>query len=712
MSNDSTETAVDAAVEAVQHGYQPVPVTAGKKAPTIPEWNKIRWDENNLDEVREKFEKWASEGVTNLGILLGAPSSNLVDVDIDNDCAMRLKDYFLPPTAMRTGRDSRPSSHHWYVIEPGTLSGNRMHKMADRSVSVELRASKVQTVIPPSTHPDGEKYVWDGEPWGGDSGPALVNGRLLALQVAMLGMTAVLLDEWPAQGGRHDAYLALAGGLLRYGEGGVHPYWERNLPKVIQILADVTNDRDGGESRVAEVMKTTVEKLREGDQMVAGFGKLSEILGYDTVSQFKTMVRDVESAAGVADGKSEASEEADRTKADEPEIDTSYLSEDDEEDPLAARTTSWDPVNLDPYILGKIATPEPEVLTRDDGSPLLYPGRVNMLYGSSESAKSWIAQFMCIQEMEKGNRAMYLDFEDEPENTLSRMFLMGASPDEMKVQFTYIRPEDPLAPMQQNRWGSKVDTAKGRENDESLEATLKAADPSIIVADGMTVLFGLHGLDSNDATSTDVITNWLKRLTRNGRSTVVIIDHAPKNSGKGALPLGSQHKKSMVQGTMIQAHVAKRPMPGARGEVELYVMKDRPGRVREHSLEVEDNVQMCGTAVIDSTVEGRAEMTIQSPVERTVEETPEIALERSREAAKAEANMVWEERVKTVYGGEEGKTLSIPEITSALENFSGAGDRLIRATVNRLVHQGWLEPTGKTKGRKYTLTIGDAGYAE
>ena len=45
------------------------------------------------------------------------------------------------------------------------------------------------------------------------------------------------------------------------------------------------------------------------------------------------------------------------------------------------------------------------------------------------------------------------------------------------------------------------------------------------VVDGMTVLYGLHGLDSNDNASTDVITGWLKQLTRNGRSTVIVIDH-------------------------------------------------------------------------------------------------------------------------------------------------------------------------------------------
>ena len=74
-------------------------------------------------------------------------------------------------------------------------------------------------MIPPSIHPSGESYRWEGTPWGGEDGPAVVNGRVLATQVALLALGTVLLDGWPKQGSRHEAYLALAGGLLRQGDG-------------------------------------------------------------------------------------------------------------------------------------------------------------------------------------------------------------------------------------------------------------------------------------------------------------------------------------------------------------------------------------------------------------------------------------------------------------------------------------------------------------
>src|SRR5690606_12120035 len=110
-----------------------------------------------------------------------------------------------------------------------------------------------------------------------------------------------------------------------------------------------------------------------------------------------------------------------------------HLVEDDEDsevddhepDPLNARISTWERVNLDPYLAGEVQPPIPEVLQRDDGQGLMYAGRVNMLYGSSESAKSWIALHACMQEMSKGERVMYLDFEDEPVNTLDRLKRLG-----------------------------------------------------------------------------------------------------------------------------------------------------------------------------------------------------------------------------------------------------------------------------------------------
>jgi len=672
-----------AALAAVRRGYQPIPIATRSKLPALSAWTRIRWDANNLDEVKEKFAAWRDEDMSNIGLLLGEPSGGLVDVDLDHPRTMRLKDFFLPPTPMRSGRDGRRNSHYWYQVEEGTLTGTRRYKMPDKAVSVELRSTRAQTVIPPSIHPSGENYRWEGRAWGGKEGPARVNGRVLAVQVATLGLTAVLLDNWPRKGSRHDAYLALAGGLLRYGTQGVHPYWERNVAVLIHALAEATHDEDGGHTRVAETVPTTINRLRSGDGLVAGFGRLAEIIGDDHVTQVRAMVREVEREAGFI---RQESDEPSPASAAEVSLEEDLGGEHSaERDPLAERKATWEPVDLEPYLAQEIAVRPPEVMQRSDGMHLMYGGRVNMLFGSSETAKSWIALAVCLQEMARAGNVMYLDFEDEPENTLARLFALSAGVDDIRKKFTYIRPEEPHAEMQRSRWGQPAATDRGRLNRDLLEKAVNESNPSFIVVDGMTVLYGLHGLDTNDASGTEVITGWLKRLTRNGMTTVLLIDHAPKGSIKGSLPIGSQHKQAMVQGTLLQVWPLSQPMPGSIGRVELITLKDRPGLVRKVSEKSgdSDKVQLSAVVTLDSTHEdGHTDLLIDPPSPGAVSKTQlQVDLEHNREAARKDAARIAEQHVLDVFGGDLDLALTRDEVIEALPDLPPG---TVRSALNRL----------------------------
>lgn len=696
---DSTTKTVKTALAAVKRGYTPLPIRSKAKAPNLAAWTRLSFKDQSPAEIRKQFEDWAEEGMTNIGLLLGEASGGLVDIDLDHHHTMRLKNYFLPPTPMRTGRESRPNSHYWYLVKEGTLPGNRRHKMPDGSISVELRSTKSQTVIPPSIHPSGESYVWEGDPWGGKKGPTLIDGRLLALQVATLGLSAVLLENWPGEGGRHEAYLALAGSLLRYGESGVHPFWERNLRALIHALADATHDEDGPDARVSEVMGSTIDRLRNGEKVV-GYGKLAEILGDDHVRQIKVMVRDVESAAGFVHDAPEIIDDStpEPLEGEAPDAETVPSSD----NPLDLRETSWSPVDLDPYLAGEIATPDADIMEREDGAGLMYRGRVNMLYGSSETAKSWIALYTCMQEIARGERVIYLDFEDEPENTLSRLGALGAAPDDIRLQFTYIRPEEPLASMQRNKFGSQV-TVAGQANLHALNSALTDIDPSLIVADGMTELYGLHGLDPNDAMSTAVITSWLKSLSRNGRTTVIIIDHTSKSAVKGSLPIGSQHKQAMVQGTLLQVWPVRQPMPGAVGEVELVVVKDRPGKVRKVSVKSGEKAQVSAKVILDSSkAEGETTMTISVPPNIAPEgggSQVTVDLAVSRDAERAEHQRKWEERIaRNAFGGELDSPRTLQQIHEVMDSF---GNRAaVNAAMKRMLSSGQItREKGESQGR-------------
>ncbi len=616
MSHGNTQAALDA----FDRGYQPIPIRDRDKIPSRAGWNNLRWSER--DGTERSFDTFREEGASNIGLLLGKPSGGLIDIDIDSAKAERFR-HILPETPMRSGRPNRPNSHLWYVVPDLEPPATRQFKLPDGSMCLEFRSTGAQTVIPPSVHPDGTVYRWDGEPWGGDAGPLKISGRELMITATQLHLLAVLLDGWPKRGSRHEAYLALAGGILRYGDE-VHPFWDDNLPPLIKHLAIGTDDEEGPEARTKEVMGTTRNRLREGGKAV-GFPRLAELLESPAHAEMaRRLVQDLERLAwGKADrvppratATTPSGDKVTIIVGTEERIESSLQAED--YNPMTSRVTSWADVDLEPYLSGKIKDEPPTILQRNDRQGLMYPGKVNSIYGKSESAKSWIALFAAQQEIAKGGRVIYLDFEDEPTTTLSRLTLLGSGHDDIRYALRYVHPEGPLADMERYAYGAKS-TPEGDLNKSVFDALLKSFDPTMIIADGMTSLYGLHGHNTNDATSTDVITTWLKGLclreNSTARRTVIVIDHTGKAS-EGTSPIGAHHKIAMVQGTALRVEVITRPVPGQIGRVRLAVQKDRPGLVRKASVSLGDT-DYAAIVVINSETEGVTSIELE-PFDPTV----------------------------------------------------------------------------------------------
>ena len=146
---------LDAARWYLRQGYIPIPVPPGEKKPRLRGWTNLRLTESQLP---THF-----NGVGNIGILLGDPSSGLVDVDLDCAEAREMAAHHLPPTGMKTGRRGSPASHWWYIA-PGARTKQRRDPVTGDSI-VELRSTGAQTLVGPSVHPSGEVYdPLDGEP--------------------------------------------------------------------------------------------------------------------------------------------------------------------------------------------------------------------------------------------------------------------------------------------------------------------------------------------------------------------------------------------------------------------------------------------------------------------------------------------------------------------------------------------------------------------
>lgn len=195
--------ALMAASDYLRRGWAPIPVGFQDKVPISGKaWEKLRLTEDTL------AEHFAGER-RNVGVVLGAASGDLVDVDLDHPLAVQLASLFLPPTETIFGRATKPASH-WLHRVKGIES--EKFSFSTAGMIVEIRGDRHQTVFPGSVHKNGETIEWvtDGEPTEYES-------ETLRNQVARLAATVLLILHFPAKGTRDDASLALAGTLLKAG---------------------------------------------------------------------------------------------------------------------------------------------------------------------------------------------------------------------------------------------------------------------------------------------------------------------------------------------------------------------------------------------------------------------------------------------------------------------------------------------------------------
>lgn len=711
-------TPLDAALLAYAKGWTPVSLKPAHKAPTNFDWTTTVYE--STDQIvaafgaSSKAHAGGDPNRLNLGLALGQNHGHLVNIDIDHHKALLLAERILPPTAMRSGRASRPGAHFWYLVE-GYDPGLRPHTLPDGSMIVEYRATGAQTVIPPSIHPEGERYEWVGEPWGGDEGPRRMTGeegKHLHAAVLLLAAIVTLADGWPAKGSRHAAYLPLVGGLLRdadeHGQPRVHPWWDRQVEGIIRLVAEATHDVDGAETRIGETVRTTRQKIIRGDR-VQGWPTLARIIGEEHVTKVLSYIEQVEDLLGVPRSRVRrdpdegsgpvsastpsievTSEDAEISQA-QREVDLSLIP-DEQRDPLRERQNEWEPLDLGPYLRGGVTPPVPGILTRDDGLGLFYPGRVNSLYGPGGSGKTLLALYAAGERMLAGENVMLIDFEDEPHNTLARFQALQIPTDVVAERFSYIRPESaPLASMQVDRWGNEVQTAAGRLNESALLSALGRARPSLIIVDGTTTLYRLHGQDTNAGNGTDIIGGWLRRLTDHGNRTVILIDHTSKNSAPGAGPIGSQHKVAMVQGTALHVHSPVKPRPGIKTASDLYVGKDRPGEVARGS--VDGQALLAAVVEFDST----------GPVLRIAIKAPNGAQTSVDRPQRLSSVMDDQQNILDVLSDADGRWMSRAEIEAATG--LRLSDKKWASRMEPLVLRNIVETSGNTRSKRWRVVL-------
>jgi P4 family phage/plasmid primase-like protien len=158
---------IEAARSLRERGFALVWLRPGEKRP-----KRMGWTESS--EEPEAY----SPG-SNLGLMTGRLSGDLVCVDLDSPDALAKADDFLPPTGMIDGRASKPRSHRWFRVvnipeglvssAAGGIGGPWLKHFRHTESEVNLLdflGTGGQAVVPPSIHDSKEPRIWavDGEP--------------------------------------------------------------------------------------------------------------------------------------------------------------------------------------------------------------------------------------------------------------------------------------------------------------------------------------------------------------------------------------------------------------------------------------------------------------------------------------------------------------------------------------------------------------------
>lgn len=268
----------------------------------------------------------------------------------------------------------------------------------------------------------------------------------------------------------------------------------------------------------------------------------------------------------------------------------------------AAESSSWRPVDLAPYLQGKVDRPEPTVgLRRSDGLCLLYPGKEHAVIGEMESGKSWFACGSAAAELVNDHRVVYVHFEEtDPADTVERLQALGVPDKAILDQFAFVGPDEPVT--------------------SDALAALLTPPPTLVILDGVNEAMSLHRLAIREEDGAAQFRRMLvKPCTAAGAATVAL-DHVVKDREKrGRDALGSVHKGNGLTGALILLENAEPFGRDLRGRSHVFVTKDRPGHLRRNGRSSgTPGKTFLGELVVDDTRShvNYLDMQFHAPVER------------------------------------------------------------------------------------------------
>jgi hypothetical protein len=343
-----------------------------------------------------------------------------------------------------------------------------------------------------------------------------------------------------------------------------------------------------------------------------------------------------------------------------------------------ARGSTWRAVDLGPYLRGEIHRPEPTIgWPRRDGLRLLYPGKEHTVIGEMESGKSWFALACVVAELTKGNRVVYIHFEEaDPADTIERLQALHVPDQVILERFTFVGPNEPV--------------------DQAALAVLLDPAPTLVVLDGVNEAMYLHRWLVNDTDGAAAYRRHLVKPCNAVGAAVLSADHVVKDQDKrGRNALGSIHKGNGITGSLISLENVAPFGRGEHGASHVFVMKDRPGHLRRHGRPTKlPGKTYVGTLIVDATY---AEI---DQLDLVFTEPPDDTTSRPTITQVDADDLQVLEAVGKVTAG--GHLASLRAIRATVSGFRGTR---VDDAVTRLVLAGTLnEHPGKRNARIFTVS--------
>lgn len=242
-----------------------------------------------------------------------------------------------------------------------------------------------------------------------------------------------------------------------------------------------------------------------------------------------------------------------------------------EEEATGEAAASWAPVDMAALLEAGIEPVLPTMLLRSDSAPLVYPAKTHAFNADSESGKSWLALFLCVERIVAGEHVIYLDFEADAASIAERLLALELAEDLIVKHFHYVRPDDPFDL-----------AARAR-----LLELVGAHGPTLAVIDGVAEVMAMNGWDENANAEIAAFFNAMPRLLERSGCAVVMIDHLVKDKkNQDRYARGGAHKLAGISGAAYKLEKVKDFGRGHVGLARVIVTKDRHGRVRA----------LCGTS--------------------------------------------------------------------------------------------------------------------